>query len=109
MPLDPLTPPLRPRPFGPSRWSGLTLQQRQQRQLVRSLVEVIECECVATELAGSRWYDTRPMLSEHENAPQLVDLNREILDLGSAMGVIAQHPLPMLGHLVQIRVDADAN
>lgn len=103
MPLNPL----RPRPFGPSRWSTLTLQQRQHRQLVRSLIEVIESECVATELAGSRWYDTRPMLSEHEHAPELIDLNREILDLSGVMGVIVQHPLPMLGHLVQIRVNAD--
>lgn len=85
----------------------LTLDQRARRMAVRALVETIESECPRVRLAGHSWWDTRPMVDPREHAPQVIDINAEILDLALTMGVIVRHTQPDLQHIVRVVADAE--
>lgn len=43
-------------------------------------------------LDGLRWHDVTPMLSEHEHAPQVIDMHRACIAYALYWGVVQQHP-----------------
>lgn len=60
----------------------------------------IECECIKTDRQGTTWWDTRPMLSPREHAPQVIDMAQQALAYARLRGLIELHPV--LPHLVRI-------
>ena len=50
--------------------------------------------------AWPRWYDVRPMLNEHENSPQCIDMNKLAIDYALMRGLAVRHP--ERAHLVRI-------
>lgn len=66
-------------------------------KLAREYVRMtIESECHShtennTSAGTVRWYDTWSLTSAHEHAPQVIDLNTELLRWGLESGLLAQH------------------
>jgi hypothetical protein len=58
----------------------------------RAAVEAITSEGVLTE-SGTVWrfYDTRPMLSQHEHSAGVIDMHRQVLEYARLRGLIACH------------------
>lgn len=77
------------------------------RATVEYIVTLIESEAIAVRMPdGSVWHDVRPLISRDENCAEVVDMNRELIDLGLEMRVLARSPAPDLRHLVHINAAA---
>lgn len=69
----------------------------------RWLVAKIRKACqrpVAMPPSPATWWDTRPLLSEHEHKPDSVELHRQALQYGEYRGLLQRHP--EAPHLVRI-------
>ena len=66
----------------------------------RDAVASIQAQSTPTTLAGRPWMDTRAMVSEHEHAPQVLDMNREVLLYAHFRHLIVHHQA--MQHLVRI-------
>ena len=58
------------------------------------------CPVAIRSQDGAVWRDTRPMLDPREHCPQLLDINRAIINYGLAVGMLAAHP--HTPHLVRV-------
>ena len=70
------------------------------------VIEVITGDGVAEDIAGRRWYDTRPMLDEREVSGPSIDKARELLAYAHERGLISPHPEQP--HLVRVTRQAGA-
>lgn len=68
----------------------------------RDAVSCIETQCTPVLLEGQAvpWLDTTAMVSEHEHAPQALDINREVLLYAHFRHLIVHHE--PLQHLVRL-------
>jgi hypothetical protein len=66
----------------------------------RAVISDIETGAVACQLAGVRWYDTRPMLDEREHDSVVVDMAGQAIGYALASRLVIQHP--DMPHLVRI-------
>lgn len=69
----------------------------------RWLVAKIRKSCqrpVPMPPSPATWWDTRPLLSEHEHKPDSVELHRQALIYGEYRGLLQRHP--DAAHLVRI-------
>jgi hypothetical protein len=66
----------------------------------RAVVSDIElCATWVAHLPGG-WYDTQPMLNEHEHSSPVIDMNAQALDYALMRGLIERHTGQ--AHLVRI-------
>ena len=71
----------------------------------RESVAAITEQCTAALLdestsTGPAWLHLEPMLSTHEHAPQVIDMNTQVLAYARMRGLIQHHP--RYPHLVRV-------
>ena len=67
----------------------------------RACIADIETECARhTDGAGRIWWDIRPLTSQHEHSPEVIDMNTQGLAYAQHRGLTQPHPTH--AHFVRI-------
>jgi hypothetical protein len=92
-------------PFAPyPAFNARELASQAFRIANRAIVADVQTECTRVTIDGLTWWDTLPMLSEHEHSNEVLDMVTEALSFGLASGLLVRHPnLPQL-----VRISAEA-